>query len=101
MLCDRCPLRLIYFSLPNRVKATEHNDPALSSIQLNEGCFFLNLFFFIQFYILYFLLVSLVNYYDETKYWYLSIVKIKLNKIKFLIKKLNAISMYDSVYWYG
>lgn len=49
VLCDRCPLRLIYFSLPNRVKATEHNDPALSSIQLNEGFFFSIYFFLFSF----------------------------------------------------
>lgn len=63
------PLKVNLF-LPPQPKATEHNDPALSSIQLNEGVFFSQFIFFIQFYILYFLLVSLVNYYDETKYWY-------------------------------
>lgn len=96
------PLKVNLFLPPQPCQGHRTQRSGIVVNTIKRRCFFfLNLFFFIQFYILYFLLVSLVNYYDETKYWYLSIVKIKLNKIKFLIKKLSAISMYDSVYWYG
>lgn len=92
------PLKVNLFLPPQPCQGHRTQRSGIVVNTIKRRFFFLNLFFFIQFYILYFLLVSLVNYYEETKYWYLSIVKIKLNKIKFLIKKLNAISMYDSVY---
>lgn len=64
------PLKVNLFLPPQPCQGHRTQQSGIVVNTIKRRFFFLNLFFFIQFYILYFLLDSLVNYYDETKYWY-------------------------------
>lgn len=64
------PLKVNLFLPPQPCQGHRTQRSGIVVNTIKRRVFFLNLFFFIQFYILYFLLVSLVIYYDETKYWY-------------------------------